>query len=65
MTPRARRPSETRIQPGEAPRTFEAQQRLLDPTGEEGDDDWMLECFVDLRDPPGDGPLIQLRAVRS
>ncbi len=65
LTPRARRPSETRIQPGEAPRTFEAQQRLLDPTGEEGDDDWMLECFVDLRDPPGDGPLIQLRAVRS
>jgi superfamily II RNA helicase len=64
VTPRARRPSETRIAPAAEPRTFEAQQRLLDPKGEEGEDDWMLDCFVDLRQPPGDGPLIELRAIR-
>jgi superfamily II RNA helicase len=60
LTPRARRPSQTIIKPGAEARTFVAQQKLIDP---EGDEDWMLECFIDLKGPIGDGPLIELRRI--
>jgi superfamily II RNA helicase len=59
-TPRARRPDQTLIKPGPEPRTFHAYQRILDPAG---DDDWSIECFIDLREAPTDAPLIQLRGV--
>ena len=44
VTPLARRPSNTLIQEI-APRRFRAQQRMIDP---EGDEDWALDCIVDL-----------------
>ena len=60
VTPRARRPSQTLIQPAEAGGTFTARQRILDP---EEDEDWMIDCFVDARGALGDGPLLQLRGI--
>ena len=60
MTPRARAPRQTLIEPAQAGGTFTARQRLLDPAG---DEDWMIDCFVDVRHEPGDGPLIELRAI--
>jgi hypothetical protein len=44
VTPLARRPSNTLIQET-GPRRFRAQQRMIDP---EGDEDWALDCIVDL-----------------
>jgi superfamily II RNA helicase len=61
VTPRARRPSQTVVQPGPEPRTFVARQRLLDP---EEDEDWMIDAFVDLRRPIDDAPICELRGVR-
>src|SRR5581483_8359668 len=65
VTPRARRPPLTRIAPGAEPRTFVAQQTLLDPALPEEECDWMVECVVDVREPPSDGPLIALRQNRG
>ena len=61
VTPRARRPSQTVIQPADEPGTFTARQRLLDPAG---DEDWMIDAFVDARAPAGDEPMVELRGVR-
>ncbi|MGZ3429000.1 MAG: DUF3516 domain-containing protein, partial [Polyangia bacterium] len=44
VTPRARRPSQTVIEPAAEAGTFTARQRILDP---EEDEDWMIDCFVD------------------
>jgi hypothetical protein len=62
-TPRARRPSLTRIAPGPEPRSFVAQQSLLDPALPEDECEWMVECTVDLNQPPNDQPLIRLRQI--
>ena len=70
VTPGARRPSHTLIQKVE-PRRFRAQQRLIDP---EGDEDWVLDCVVDLSPAQGTpastppapgpaGPLIELQRI--
>ncbi|MGZ3442394.1 MAG: DUF3516 domain-containing protein, partial [Polyangia bacterium] len=61
VTPRARRPSQTVIEPAAEAGTFTARQRILDP---EEDEDWMIDAFVDARGAVGDGPLIELRGVR-
>jgi superfamily II RNA helicase len=59
-TPVARRPSYTLLKQL-APQKWQAQQRLLDP---EGDEDWMIECEVELSGPPvGGAPLIALRRI--
>ncbi len=63
VTPRARRPNQTELKPAEAPGTFTARQRILDP---EEDEDWMLDCFVDARPSQlvdGETPLLELRAI--
>jgi superfamily II RNA helicase len=60
VTPRARRPDLTRLVPDAEPKTFIARQTLLDPAG---DDDWMVECAVDLRKPAGDDPILELRRI--
>jgi superfamily II RNA helicase len=59
-TPAARRPSLTRIDAlGE--RRFRAQQTLLDP---EGDEDWSLDCVVDLSEEKAEGtPLLELQRI--
>ncbi|HET6147125.1 MAG TPA: DUF3516 domain-containing protein [Polyangia bacterium] len=65
VTPAARRPSHTLIQKVDA-RRFRAQQRMIDP---EGDEDWVLDCLVDLPPvgesggPPVASPLIQLHRI--
>ena len=61
VTPAARRPSNTVIQPL-GPRRWRAQQRLIDP---EGDEDWTLDCVVDLSVAPGAPaePLIELARI--
>jgi len=65
VTPAARRPSHTLIQQLDA-RRFRAQQRLIDP---EGDEDWMLDCLIDVPPPAEPGappitaPLIQLQRI--
>ena len=61
VTPRARRPSQTVIEPAAEPGTFTARQRILDP---EEDEDWMLDAYVDARGDVDAGPLIELRGVR-
>jgi len=48
VTPLARRPSNTLIQEM-GPRRWRAQQRLIDP---EGDEDWAIDCIVDLSRAP-------------
>ena len=60
VTPRARRPNQTLIQPAEVAGTFTARQRILDPAE---DEDWMIDCFVDVRGTLDDGPLIELRGI--
>jgi hypothetical protein len=57
-TPAARRPSLTRID-ALGPRRFRAQQTLLDP---EGDEDWSLDCIVDLDRPEG-LPMLELQRI--
>ncbi|HEY1584876.1 MAG TPA: DUF3516 domain-containing protein, partial [Polyangia bacterium] len=61
VTPRARRPSQTVIEPAAEPGTFTARQRILDP---EEDEDWMIDAFVDVRGDVGTDPIIELRGVR-
>jgi hypothetical protein len=59
-TPAARQPKHTRIDELE-PRRFRAQQVLLDP---EGDEDWALDCIVDLTEPKPEGtPLLDLQRI--
>ena len=59
-TPAARRPSLTRIDELGA-RRFRAQQTLLDA---EGDEDWSLDCIVDLgEDKPEGAPLLDLQRI--
>jgi len=61
VTPLARRPSNTLIQEM-GTRRWRAQQRLIDP---EGDEDWAIDCLVDLSNttPPAGAPLIQLQRI--
>jgi superfamily II RNA helicase len=65
VTPAARRPSNTLIQKMDDGR-YRAQQRLIDP---EGDEDWVLDCSVDLAALEGDparvesAPLIELQRI--
>jgi superfamily II RNA helicase len=57
VTPEARRPDRTQLDELE-PRQFRAQQTLVDG---DGDEDWSIDCRVDLDPPRGDGePLLQL-----
>jgi len=59
-TPEARRPDRTRIDET-APRRFRAQQALIDA---EGDEDWSLDCLVDLTSPRADGaPILDLQRI--
>jgi superfamily II RNA helicase len=59
-TPAARQPKHTRLDELE-PRRFRAQQVLLDP---EGDEDWALDCIVDLTAPQPEGmPLLDLQRI--
>jgi superfamily II RNA helicase len=59
-TPDARRPDRTRIDEVDAGR-YRAQQVLVDG---EGDEDWSLDCIVDLTRPrPDGGPLIELQRI--
>ena len=59
-TPDARRPDRTRID-DLAPGRFRAQQVLVDG---EGDEDWSLDCIVDLTRPRSDGgPLVELQRI--
>jgi hypothetical protein len=61
FTPRARRPDLTLIKPGPEAHTFVAHQTLIDP---DGDNDWSIEGFVDLRGEISDeGPLVELRGI--
>lgn len=57
-TPLARNPQNTLVQ-SRGPRLWDAQQRILDP---EGDDDWAIVARVDLTGevPPDEAPLIEL-----
>ena len=60
LTPRSRQPAHTTLK-AVGPRKWEVSQRILDP---EGDDDWMLECLVDLTiQRPDEAPLIALRRI--
>lgn len=60
LTPRSRQPIHTTLK-AVGPRKWEVSQRILDP---EGDDDWMLECVVDLGiQRPDEAPLIELRRI--
>ena len=59
-TPDARRPDRTRIDEIGTGK-FRAQQVLVDG---EGDEDWSLDCIVDLTRPrPDGGPLIELQRI--
>jgi hypothetical protein len=58
-TPLSRQPRNTVLTPL-GPRRFAVQQKLIDP---EEDEDWHLECEVDLASAPPDGPLLALRAI--
>jgi hypothetical protein len=57
-TPAARRPDRTRIDELE-PGRLRVQQTLVDP---EGDEDWSLDCVVDLP-PAGGPPVLQLQRI--
>jgi len=59
-TPDARRPDRTRIDQVETGK-YRAQQVLVDG---DGDEDWSLDCLVDLTRPRSDGgPLIELQRI--
>jgi len=59
-TPEARRPDRTRLDET-GPRRFLAQQALIDP---EGDEDWSLDCVVDLTTARTDGaPILDLQRI--
>jgi superfamily II RNA helicase len=67
VTPRARKPSQTVIEPAAEARTFVARQKILDPAEPEEEADWMLDCFVDLRGAvtvQGIEPIVELRAIK-
>ncbi len=60
LTPRARQASNTFLKPL-GPRQWQAQQRIIDV---EGDEDWVVDCVVDLRqERADDAPLIALRRI--
>jgi len=60
LTPRGRQAIHTFVT-ASGPKQWEVRQRVLDP---EGDEDWMLDCIVDLTVPrPDDAPLIALRRI--
>jgi superfamily II RNA helicase len=60
VTPRARRPDKTHLA-ATGDRQWVAQQRIVDPAG---DEDWMLDCTIDLSEPRDeDLPLIALRRI--
>ncbi len=62
VTPRARRPDKTHFA-ATGDRQWVAQQRIVDPAG---DEDWMLDCTVDLSEPrEEDLPLIALRRIAT
>jgi superfamily II RNA helicase len=59
-TPEARRPNLTRLDEL-GPGRYRAQQPLIDP---EGDDDWAVDCVVDLTEPRPEGtPLLDLQRI--
>jgi superfamily II RNA helicase len=58
-TPDARRPDRTRIDEL-APGKFRAQQVLVDG---DGDEDWSLDCLVDLTDRSAGDPLLALQRI--
>jgi hypothetical protein len=61
-TPAARRPDHTRVEKL-TPTSFRVQQRLVDA---EGDEDWALDCLVDLgedADRTEDQPLLDLQRI--
>ena len=59
-TPEARRPDRTRLDEP-APRRFRVQQVLVDA---EGDEDWSLDCVVDLAAARADGaPILDLQRI--
>jgi superfamily II RNA helicase len=50
ITPRARRPHLSRIEPAAEPLTFRVQQRIFDRAADsEEEADWMIDALVDLR----------------
>jgi len=62
-TPAARHPSHTFIKPA-GPRQWLARHKLMPRHAEEGDDDWMIETLIDLREPGAeDRPLLALRRI--
>jgi len=61
VTPAARRPSQTLITPAVDKGTYTVRHKLLDPAG---DEDWMIDAFVDARAVAGDTPILELRGVR-
>jgi superfamily II RNA helicase len=58
-TPEARRPHLTRLEEI-GPQRYRVQQRLIDPEGEE---DWALDCLVDLAGAGENGPLLDLQRI--
>jgi superfamily II RNA helicase len=61
VTPAARRPNRTLIQPADEPGTFTARHTIVDPAG---DEDWMIDAFVDARVVAGSEPIVELRGIR-
>jgi len=60
VTPRARQVHNTFLREDQTHR-WTAQQKIVDP---DGNDDWMLDCVIDLTTPRGaDEPLIELRRI--
>jgi superfamily II RNA helicase len=60
LTPEARRPHHSLVKPV-GPRSWQVQQRILDP---EGHADWMLDCTAGLPEGPlPDTPLLELRRI--
>ena len=58
--PNARKPDKTILKEA-GPRRWEALQKIVAPDGEE---DFMLDCVVDLAEPrPDDAPLLELRRI--
>jgi hypothetical protein len=63
LTPKARQPHNTLLRK-ESQGYWIAQQRILDPEGPEGEDDWLLDCLIDFREPRDEtGPLIEMNRI--
>jgi hypothetical protein len=61
--PAARAPKNTIVRKHPERGVWEVDQIIADDAG---DDDWMLECAVDLERSRGEGrPVVELRAIRS